>query len=492
MRRRTFLKSSALAGLAAQLGTADKTASAADKGSTRSKTFRLVRDIPVESGYDVVVIGGGPAGSAAAIAAAQLGAKVLLVEEMGWLGGMATSGLIPYVPALSNHEEVFVGGIYREILGRLEQRGFIQPGVGPLNERAFRQWIGYHPEGLKLVLDDWAVSAGIEIRFFTRLLDVDVDAATKTVRGIVICNIEGYRMIHAKTFIDATGDAVLSQLCGATCREAGRDTEGIMPPTLASFFSGIDYTKFRYASQREGLKKALAEGHFTQSDPHLPGMLRIGESIACLNGGHLFGLNALRCKDLTEGAILGRKIAREYLDFYRKYVSGCEQIEHVSTAPKIGIRESRRIVGEYELNVRDYLAWRQFPDQIAVFNYPIDVHAYDLSEKQRKRFEGEYRDQRDRRGKVFGLPYGILVPKGWQNLWTAGRCAASDIKVHGAIRIQACCSMMGQAAGTAAVQSIRTGRPATRLNTQQLVTTLREAGAFLPQKTTTPEMTRAA
>jgi hypothetical protein len=113
-------------------------------------------------------------------------------------------------------------------------------------------------------------------------------------------------------------------------------------------------------------------------------------------------------------------------------------------------------------------------------------------EKERERFEGEYHDKRDRRGKVFGLPYGILVPQGWRNLWTAGRCVSSDVKVQGAIRVQACCSMMGQAAGTAAMQSIRTERPAGALDTTQLVETLRKAGAFLPQRETTDKMTRTS
>jgi hypothetical protein len=491
MRRRTFLKSSALAGLATGVGAAATTAAASEESCPNPRTFRLVRDIPVQGGYDVVVAGGGPAGSAAAIAAARLGAKVLLVEEMGWLGGVATSGLIPYMPPLSNHEEVFVGGIYREIVEQLQRRGAIQPGVRALTESAFRQWIGYHPEGLKMVLDDSVMAAGIEVCFFTRLIDADVEAETKTVRGVVVSNVEGYRVIRAKRFIDATGDGILSHLCGVKCREAGKDTEGIMPATLASLFSGIDYNTFQYSGQTEGLEKALAAAHFSQPDPHLPGMMRIGESIACLNAGHLFGLDALRCKDLTNGAMLGRKLAHEYLEFYRKYVPGCENIEHVATAPKIGIRESRRVVGEYELNVRDYLGWRQFPDQIAVFNYPIDIHAYDLSNEERERFEGEYYAKRDRRGKVFGLPYGILVPRGWKNLWSAGRCCSSDVKVHGAIRVQACCSMMGQAAGTAAVQSVSTGQTADQLDTAELVKTLRANEAYLPQTELSVEMTRS-
>ena len=299
--------------------------------------------------------------------------------------------------------------------------------------------------------------------------------------------IDGVRFVEAKAFIDATGDAVLSHLCGVECREVGRDA---MPPTLVSAFAGIDYDRFNHAGQCAGLEKAIEDGHFTQPDRHLSGMVRIGETCGCLNGGHIFDFDSTRCKDLTEGAIRGRKIAREYYEFYRDYVPGCERIEHVSTAPKIGVRESRRIVGEYTLDVDDYLAWREFPDQIAVHNYPIDIHVKNASDEDYRRFLSEYKEKRETRGRVFGLPYGMLVPKGWTNLWTAGRCASSDVKVHSSIRIQACCAMMGQAAGTAAAQSIRTGRPAGDLDTAELVATLRKAGAYLPQKTIVSKMTR--
>ena len=185
-----------------------------------------------------------------------------------------------------------------------------------------------------------ALKSGVELRFATRVIDVDVDAAAGRVRGVVLSNIDGVRFVEAKAFIDATGDAVLSHLCGVECREVGRDA---MPPTLVSAFAGIDYDRFNHAGQCAGLEKAIEDGHFTQPDRHLSGMVRIGETCGCLNGGHIFDFDSTRCKDLTEGAIRGRKIAREYYEFYRDYVPGCERIEHVSTAPKIGVRESPTI-----------------------------------------------------------------------------------------------------------------------------------------------------
>jgi hypothetical protein len=157
----------------------------------------------------------------------------------------------------------------------------------------------------------------------------------------------------------------------------------------------------------------------------------------------------------------------------------------------MGVRESRRIVGEYELNFDDYMARRQFPDQIGVYNKTVDIHPYDCSKEEFERFSREFlRDGRLKEGECVGIPYSILVPKGWANLWVAGRCSSSDVKVHGSIRVQPAAAMMGQAVGTAAVQSVRTGQPACDLNTAELVQTLRDAGAYLPQKGLSKTMTR--
>jgi hypothetical protein len=184
-------------------------------------------------------------------------------------------------------------------------------------------------------------------------------------------------------------------------------------------------------------------------------------------------------------------LAQEFLAFFKARVPGYENLEHVTTASLIGVRESRRIVGEYELTKADYLARRQFPDQIGVFNKFIDIHVYDCSDAQWQRFSEEHvHSGRLNPGECFGIPYSILVPRGFENLWVAGRCVSTDVPVHGSIRVQPAASMMGQAAGTAAVQAIRQGQRACDLDTQMLINTLRDAKAYLPQVALSKVMTR--
>jgi len=459
----------------------------------------LTRHIPIEEAYDVVVAGGGPAGAAAAVSAARQGARTLLIESTGCLGGMGTSGLVTAFDPMANGKEAMVGGFMREVVEELYERKFLGPQVTPAYWlQKFLTWTPFNAEGYKLVLDEKMTAAGVEVRFFTRLIDAEVHAGERRVQGVVIHNIEGYSFIAAKAFIDCTGDAVLADLCGCDCWEAGRDTPRIMPATLPSLFAGVDWEKYREYTKREGheqfsgiIRKGIADGIFIQPDPFLVGISQIGPSVAYLNGGHLFNLNALRCTELSRNVMLGRRIAQDYLAFYRKYIPGCEKMEHVTTASLIGVRESRRIKGEYVLNIDDYLARREFPDQIGIFNKFVDIHPYDTSEEEYQRFLKE-KDQQLRlnEGEYFGLPYGILVPRGWQNLWVAGRCVSSDVRVHGSIRVQPACSMMGQAAGTAAAQSIRLKQSACALDTAELVTTLRAQKALLPQKELSSKMTR--
>lgn len=476
----------------------DITASTTLQSLTGSQThgrpdgaYHLQRTIPAETGYDLVVAGGGPAGAAAAICAARLGVRVLLVESTGCLGGMGSSGLVTAFDPMANGEQTLVGGFMLELVETMYARGFMAPGIDPDSWRKhFLHWSPFRVEGLKLMLDEYCLAAGVEVRFFTRV--IDADARDGTVNGVVLSNVEGYAFVKSRTFIDATGDAILAKICGVLCREAGTDSPRIMPATLASLFTGIDWSRRgRGADQHVYLPRALEDGHFSQYDRHLPGMSKVGHQVGYLNGGHLFNLNALRCRDLSDGVMWGRKIAREYTDFYRKYVPGCQNIEHVTTASLLGIRESRRIVGEYELTLADYLARREFPDQIGIFNKFVDVHPYDCSREEFERFCRE-KDQSARleAGEWFGIPYGILVPRGWKNLWVAGRCVSSDVPVHGSIRVQPAASMMGQAAGTAAAQSVQTGQAAGELDTAKLVTTLRNSGAILPQKVLSRRMTR--
>jgi ribulose 1,5-bisphosphate synthetase/thiazole synthase len=446
----------------------------------------------MEEGYDLVVAGGGPGGSAAAIAAARLGAKVLLIEATGCLGGMGTSALVSAWSDLADGERMIVGGIMRELIETMHSRGHFKPNINPATwQKHLHGGMGFNAEGLKRLLDELCVNAGVEIRFFTRLTDVDVDPHRSVVNGVLINNVEGHRYIKARAFIDATGDAALTDLCGAPCREAGRDTEHIMAPTLCSAQAGIETDAFDWEDQKEVVFKGIADGFFSQNDRHVPGLFVNGRTTAIMNAGHLFGTNALQCRSLSDGMIRGRQLAEEYVRFFRKYLKGCENMEFVATGSLLGVRESRRIVGEYEIDYEDFTGRHSFPDQIAVYNKSIDIHVHDCSDEEWERYTNEFL-KRDRLGpgEYYGLPYGILVPRGWQNLWVAGRCNSCDVKVHGAIRDQPACFMMGEAAGTAAVQSMKTGQPACDLDTKVLIESLRNAGAYLPQKSLSAKMTR--
>ncbi len=452
--------------------------------------YSFQRKIPIEEGYDLIVAGGGPGGCGAAICAARLGARVLLVESTGCLGGMGTSAMVSAWSDLADGTRTIVGGLMGELLETMYSRGYYKPGIDPSHWRQkLHSGFGYNTEGLKLLLDELCLTAGVELRFFSRVIDVDVTG--RIVNGVVIHNVEGYRYVKAGTFVDATGDAILSQLCGAEYRQAGRDTKQIMAPTLCSAHAGIDTTTFSYSEQQAAVFRAIEDDFFTQPDRHVPGLFVTGKSTAIMNAGHLFGTDAVNCRSLGDAMIQGRRFAAEYTRFFKEYVAGCENMELVATASLLGVRESRRIVGEYELNHDDFSSRRSFPDQIAVYNKSVDIHVHDCSDEQWERYKAEFETKdRPKAGEYYGLPYGILVPAGWENLWVAGRCNSSDVKVHGAIRDQPACFMMGQAAGTAAVQSLKTGQPACDLNTEDLVETLRRNGAYLPQKIVSKTMTR--
>ena len=467
------------------------------------ETFRLTRDVPVIDGYDILVAGGGPAGTSAAVCAARLGAKVLLVEAQGCLGGMSTSGLVTNFSEMSDGENCLVGGFTREMIETMHARDYLGPEVTPdFWTRHYNRKIPFKPESLKRMLDEFCSDAGVDVLFFTRVVDAEADG--NQVSGAVICNIEGFSFVKAKAFIDATGDAVLADACGAECFIAGRDWD-YAPATLCSLFSGIDWDNPVFGKdfhgtdelhkrvKKELLPQAIEDGHFSKPDLFIAGMKKLGQSMGGLNAGQLFDLDALSAKELSRGMVDGRKLAIEYMEFYRKYVPGCDGIEHVTTAPSLGVRDTRRVAGEFELTMEDYMSQRQFPDQIAVYNRPPNVHPTNTSEDAFVLYRRKMEDTKEKLGKgeCVGIPYSILVPRGWENLWVAGRCHSSETDVHGSIRGQSAAYMMGEAAATAAKQSLDTGQPACDLDTERLVETLRQRGGNLPQQELSKTMTRS-
>lgn len=447
-----------------------------------SATYTLRREIRREPPFDLVVAGGGPAGAAAAIQAGRLGARVLLAEGTGALGGMGTSALVSQWSNIANGVSMVVGGLPEEWLKALHAGGHLQPGRGrPEYWQKETGGIGFHPEALKRLLDKQCLDAGVDLRFFTKLVDVDACAESGTVNGVILHSVEGFSYVPARTFIDATGDAHLATMAGAACRTAGKDTPRIMPPTLCSLIANVDFNRFdRLRDQQAAVEKALADGYFSQPDRHVPGLFRTGDSWGILNAGHLFDTDATSQRSLSDAMIRGRQLSEEYTEFFRRYLPGCEHAINLTTAPLPGIRESRRIVGEYELSHADYRARRQFSDQIAIYCKQVDRHVYDTSVEEYERFLREFEaEDKLAPGESYGLPYGILVPKGWRNLWAAGRCVSSDLMTNAAIRDQPACAMMGQAAGAAAVQAIRDNAPAAALDHERLRETLHAAGSRL-------------
>ncbi|MCH8474435.1 MAG: FAD-dependent oxidoreductase [Opitutales bacterium] len=431
-----------------------------------------------------MVCGGGPAGCAAAVQAARLGLRTLLLESTANLGGMGTSAYVSQWSHCANGEHPVIGGFILELIEDLFRRGHLQPGVTEERwTRDYNRGFGFDPEALKRLLDEKCLDAGVEIRFFSRIVDAEVDPKQKTIQGLITHDVEGLRFIPARTVIDATGDAVVADAAAIPYEQAGRETQHIMPPTLCGLVGDVDFTSFdRRRDQEAALEKALDENFFSQPDRHVPGLFRAGETHGTLNAGHLFKTDAVSTQSLSQALIKGRKLAEEYTDFHRNYLSGCEKARLLTTGHLLGVRESRRVVGEYSLNIDDYLARRTFPDQIAIYCKQVDIHVYDLSEEEYQRYHEEFNNPKRllQPGEYFGVPYRILVPQGWKNLWVAGRCASTDVKVNGSLRDQPACSMMGQAAGAAAFLALRDKQDAPSLDTEHLRKLLREHQANLP------------
>jgi hypothetical protein len=446
----------------------------------------LACPIPERPPVDVLVCGGGPAGYAAAIAAGRLGARVRLIDAGTALGGAATSAWVNAIDCMSDGERPSVGGVQREMVERIHAAGGMMSWVTPEHwNTGYLMPIRSTPEAQKRVLDAMAAEAQVEIHYLARV--AHVVTAGDRLAGVVVCGVDGLSYMPARTVIDATGDAAVAHLAGVPCREA-KDAPSSLPATLCFIISGIAPGAGR---PKDHLERAFADGHFRRPDRHIYAQ-PIAEHTISFNAGHVYGMDPTDPASLAAGLREGRLQAEEWASFLRRYVPGYQHSILVATAPMIGVRETRRIVGEYELTWEDFVCARHYPDQIGIYNKEADIHA-PRADPETQALTFRLKEQRIGwlpKGRTYGLPYGITVPRGSQNLWVAGRCASTDRLVHSSCRVQPACAMMGQAAGTAAVQAIATGQPASDLDTEALVTTLRQAGAILPQPTLSRTMTR--
>ena len=457
--------------------------------------LHYTRQRPIEESFDLSVAGGGPSGVAAAVAAGRVGLRVALIEQSGCLGGLGTSGLVNVFMPFADGEHTLMGGIGIELVEALYARGFLPPDVSPEHWRkGERRGLSFNGEGLKLLLDEFVERAGVEMRFFSSLIDAEVEG--REIKAIVVSGKERLYAMRAPLYIDATGDATLSMMAGVPFQVGGDEGE-TQAPTLCSALAGVDterYRRFVQETRRPGdwqplivpLQQAIADGVFSEPEMHLPGIFMSGDGYGILNAGHLYGVDCLSDRDLTRAMIQGRKKAQEYVRFYRNYVEGCENLLHIATAAVLGVRETRRMVGEYALNVDDFVARRSFDDEIGRFNYSIDIHRSSPSLQDYEELIQEFtKGYRLGPGESYGIPYRTLIPKAdaerpIDNLLVAGRCISTDRMVQGSIRVMPCCLITGQAADTAAALCKQQDVAPRELDAGLLRGVLREQGAYLP------------
>lgn len=423
---------------------------------------RLTFDLPVSANVDVLVAGGGPTGIAAALSAARNGARVLLVEKMGFLGGSATAAQVPAFCPFSDKRKAIVRGIGWEVLTEMLRRTD-RPLPDPEDPaKARMDWVPIDVEALKCLYDDLCEAAGVRALFHTFIPEVVKDASL--ISGVVLANKDGLSLARARVFIDATGDGDLAARAGCPFEkgdEAGQTQGMTLCFTVANgsreaYLGYVNRTGDGYLTRL--VAEAKANGDYDLPDASLVGLGFKNETVAGANMGHVYGRDSTDARSVSEAEREGRRVVQKLLPFLRKYVPGQENLFLVSTGPHIGVRESRRIVGDYRLTLDDYLACRTFPDDIARNAYFIDIHAVTSESAARAKSISDTQDEKTQQrthyalppGQSHGIPYRCLLPQGVENLLVAGRSLSADRAVQGAARVMPFCFAMGEAAGLAA------------------------------------------
>ncbi len=420
----------------------------------------------IETRYevDVLVAGGGASGITAAVAAARQGKKVLLCEAGGCFGGVGTSGMVPSFAPFWDGENMLCSGIGLEI------RKNVSRDI-PLEQ----YWTPVDHEELKREYDRILQEAGVDFLFFATLCDVvtsgdHIEYALFNAQG-------GLFAVKAKIYVDCTGDGSLIALAGGRY-EVGDENGNVMPPTLCSSWGGINEKIYNSGIVDVKLEEAIRDGVFTYEDRHLSGFGVRPGGYAGGNIGHIFDTDPLNPESVTAAMVWGRKSMLEYIRFYNQYVPGCEKATLVGTGSILGIRESRRIVCDYMLNVNDFIARANFDDEIGRYHYPVDIHIMNTDPEEMKRFEKEYATMRYEKGESYGIPLRSLIPADFTNAFAAGRCMGTDRQMEASVRVQPGCYIVGQAAGTAAAMAADK-QDARSVNARELQRELLKAGAYL-------------
>ncbi len=470
LNRRKFLKKTALAAGVGAVPAQARSDNGHGKESDAT-TITIQRRIPIRHDVDVFVAGGGPSGIAAAVAAARQGRRVVVAERHNALGGMGTMGLLPLFMPFTDGVNFLAGGVGKQVQSRLKKAG----GTGIDSDVVIRS------EVLKRVYDEMFIEAGVEFAFETRFIDVEV--RDDRVVAAILAAKSGIFGVRAGMFVDCTGDGDLAAWAGAPYKKGDEDGN-MMAGTLCSLWTDIDWTRVyelrSHTKQEKLLPKAIEEGLFTYQDRHLPGMFRIGEHTGGGNIGHTFGVDGTDERSVTKAMIWARKLILEYEKYYKNYLEGFENMELVTLASMLGIRESRRIMGDYVLDLEDFKNRAVFDDEIGRYSYPVDIHASKPGDADYQEYAKDFKNLRYGKGENYGIPYRTLVPQKLSNVLVAGRSISTDRYMQGSVRVMPGCFITGQAAGVAASIAVEKRTDTRGVSIGELQDRLKKMGAFLP------------
>lgn len=437
------------------------------------------RSVPVIDEVDVLVVGAGTSGVAAAVAAARQGAAVMLVEKYGFPGGTAVAAPVAtFQEGPKVQGEPVIRGIYGEVKNRLARYNSIHGecagyefGSAGLDQNGPRAKTGvFEPAMLQLVFLDMCEEAGVKLLLHSYL--VDALLADGTIQHAVIVNKGGLSAVAAKQFIDATADGDLAIAAGAQA-EIGRPTDGAtQPPSLVFELANVDFERFDTADLKalwplfttEVPDVLVPRGRFMFQRLRAQGRLRFGAMT------HVPYVNAADPADRTHIEVTGRRQAKSVMEFFRRHMPGCEQCFIAVLGVEAGIRETRHILADYVMTREDVLGARKFQDCVGCSTSFIDIHDPDGHG-----IRHEYLPRDD----WFEIPYRALVTQGAKNLFTVGRAISCTHEALGALRTMPTGIMFGEAAGVAAALCARADIEAREVDVAQVQRALVEAGAFV-------------
>jgi len=445
------------------------------------------RQIPVRKEVDVLIVGGGPSGITAAMAAAEDGLSVTLIENRSFLGGNMTIGL-PVLGFLGQKGNQIIKGIPQKFIDRLKKvDGASEHRPCPLHMSITL----VEPEAVKNVALEMLIEQNVDVLLYTYFTDAIVE--NNEIKGVFIESKAGREAILAKVVVDCSGDADVAFRAGVPC-EKGNEKGGMQPPTLMFCMAGVDTEKLRTSISQENrtyLTDFIPAEYFGQNHQFIVVGLREVMDQARTNGltlntertiiitglrkgevwinmSSVHGVDGTKPEDLTHGEIKGRQQIKDIEKYLIEYVPGFDKAYFTKMAPFLGIRETRRIVGKYVMVQEDILGCARFDDAIAVASYPLDLHHPDDGGCTLTWC-----------GDCYDIPYRSLIPQKIENLIVAGRAISTTHEAMSAIRVMAPCMAMGEAAGRAAKFAVRNTIAPANIPVAALQKELIEQGAFL-------------